>query len=182
VTVRAEDPPTDRSIPRGKQYWQAQSRSIFYTRTTGIWQPVWLEAVPQNYIERVRITASADGLVRFEAKVTGAEDRDFFAHITNRRGHSRSCGVVHHGRATATVRLANPRLWSPESPNLYDVQFRLGDDRVQSTSDSAPSPSRTAASHSTENHLPQDGPRPRLLARERFDAAHRRSHQISTSA
>lgn len=132
VTVRAEDPPTDRSIPRGKQYWQPQSRSIFYTRTTGIWQPVWLEAVPQNYIERVRITASADGVVRFEAKVTGAEDRDFFAHILTDAGVLEACGVVHHGRATATVRLANPRLWSPDSPNLYDVTFTLGDDRVTS--------------------------------------------------
>lgn len=44
VTVRAWDPPTDRSIPRGKQYWEPKSRSIFYTRTSGIWQSVWLEA------------------------------------------------------------------------------------------------------------------------------------------
>jgi beta-galactosidase/beta-glucuronidase len=44
VTVRADDPPTDRTIPRGKQYWEPKSRGIFYTRTTGIWQPVWLEA------------------------------------------------------------------------------------------------------------------------------------------
>lgn len=44
IVVRAEDPPEDRYQPRGKQYWQPQSRGIFYTRTTGIWQPVWLEA------------------------------------------------------------------------------------------------------------------------------------------
>src|SRR5258706_104259 len=132
VTVRAEDPPTDRSIPRGKQYWQPQSRSIFYTRTTGIWQSVWLEAVAQNYIERVRITASADGVVRFEAKVNGAEDRDFYAHVTTDAGVVEACGAIHHGRATATLHLANPRLWSPESPNLYEVSFTLGEDRVQS--------------------------------------------------
>ncbi|MGE5358082.1 MAG: sugar-binding domain-containing protein, partial [Bacteroidales bacterium] len=41
ITVRAENMPTDRSIPRGKQYWEVKSRSIFYTRTSGIWQPVW---------------------------------------------------------------------------------------------------------------------------------------------
>jgi len=44
ITVRAEDPPTDRFIPRGKQYWEVQSRGIFYKRTSGIWQTVWLEA------------------------------------------------------------------------------------------------------------------------------------------
>ena len=35
LTLRAEDPPTDRYIPRGKQYWEPKSRGIFYTRTTG---------------------------------------------------------------------------------------------------------------------------------------------------
>ena len=45
ITVRAEDPPTDRYIPRGKQYWEPKSRGIFYTRTTGIWQTVWLEEI-----------------------------------------------------------------------------------------------------------------------------------------
>jgi beta-galactosidase/beta-glucuronidase len=39
VVVRAEDPPTDRYIPRGKQYWEERPASIFYARTTGIWRP-----------------------------------------------------------------------------------------------------------------------------------------------
>src|SRR5262249_50228503 len=69
LVVRAEDPPTDRYIPRGKQYWEPKSRGIFYTRTTGIWQPVWLEAVGDAYIESVRITPSNDGTVRFEARI-----------------------------------------------------------------------------------------------------------------
>lgn len=56
VTVRAGDPPADRYIPRGKQYWQPKSRGIFYTRTTGIWQTVWLEAAGESYLEKVRIT------------------------------------------------------------------------------------------------------------------------------
>src|SRR5579862_1649547 len=58
VTVRAEDPPTDRSIPRGKQYWEPKSRGIFYTRTSGIWQTVWMEPVAETHLERVRITPS----------------------------------------------------------------------------------------------------------------------------
>lgn len=60
IAVRAEDPPADRYIPRGKQYWEPQSRGIFYTRTTGIWQSVWMEATGESYLERARITPSND--------------------------------------------------------------------------------------------------------------------------
>jgi beta-galactosidase/beta-glucuronidase len=42
VIVRAEDPSRDVTIPRGKQYWREESEGIFYTRTTGIWQTVWM--------------------------------------------------------------------------------------------------------------------------------------------
>jgi hypothetical protein len=69
VTVRAFDPPTDRYIPRGKQYWEPQSRSIFYTRTSGIWQSVWMEAAGESYLEQVRITPALDGTVRFEGRI-----------------------------------------------------------------------------------------------------------------
>ena len=44
VVVRAWDGWNDRTLPRGKQYWKPRSESIFYTRTTGIWQTVWMEA------------------------------------------------------------------------------------------------------------------------------------------
>ena len=54
--MRAEDPPTDRYIPRGKQHWEEKPASIFYARTTGIWQTVWAEPVPHSYLESVRIT------------------------------------------------------------------------------------------------------------------------------
>jgi beta-galactosidase/beta-glucuronidase len=51
VTVRVEDLPKDRYIPRGKQHWELKSTSIFYTRTSGIWQSVWLELVGYSYLE-----------------------------------------------------------------------------------------------------------------------------------
>ena len=73
--MRAEDPPTDRYIPRGKQYWEPKSRGIFYTRTSGIWQTVWLEAVGDSYLERVRITPSLDGAVRFDARARAPGSR-----------------------------------------------------------------------------------------------------------
>ncbi|HEY4552694.1 MAG TPA: sugar-binding domain-containing protein, partial [Bacillaceae bacterium] len=60
LTVRVEDPSEDVTIPRGKQYWHEKSESIFYTRTTGIWQTVWMEAVEETHIGRIRWTPEID--------------------------------------------------------------------------------------------------------------------------
>jgi beta-galactosidase/beta-glucuronidase len=56
LVVRAEDPSRDTTIPRGKQYWKEESEGIFYTRTTGIWQTVWLEPVNERRIASLRLT------------------------------------------------------------------------------------------------------------------------------
>ena len=56
VVVRAEDDPLDMHKPRGKQDWEREPHGIWYPRTTGIWQPVWLEPVPPTHITRVRFT------------------------------------------------------------------------------------------------------------------------------
>lgn len=56
IVVRVEDDPLDLAQPRGKQDWLEHPHDIWYPRTTGIWQPVWLEPVPSTYIARVRWT------------------------------------------------------------------------------------------------------------------------------
>ena len=56
VTVKVEDDPHDLSKPRGKQDWQLEPHSIWYPRTSGIWQTVWLERVPRTYVDKVRWT------------------------------------------------------------------------------------------------------------------------------
>jgi beta-galactosidase/beta-glucuronidase len=127
ITVRAEDPPTDRSIPRGKQYWEPKSRGIFYTRTSGIWQSVWMEPVAETHLERVRITPAQDGTVRFEAVVASPRpDLEFHAIVSHARDIVASAMVRAAGSpSTATLSVNEPRLWSPQSPNLYDVAFEL---------------------------------------------------------
>jgi beta-galactosidase/beta-glucuronidase len=127
ITVRAEDPPTDRFLPRGKQYWEVQSRGIFYKRTSGIWQTVWLEATGASYLEQVRITPSNDGSVRFAARISRSEPGLEFRARISRDGKLVASGAAANDgtRAVAGAALLQPALWSVNSPNLYQVTFEL---------------------------------------------------------
>lgn len=127
VTVRVEDPPTDRSIPRGKQYWEVKSRGIFYTRTSGIWQTVWLEAVNETHLEKVRITTENDGAVRFEAFVANPAAGAELHALIRFQGKTVSSAMTaaESSPVTLIAGVPAPRLWSPSSPNLYDVTFEL---------------------------------------------------------
>ena len=71
LVVRAEDRPLDLTQPRGKQYWEPKSLGIFYTRTTGIWQPVWVESRAVNHIQRVKILTNGE---QVSVEVTGRGD------------------------------------------------------------------------------------------------------------
>jgi beta-galactosidase/beta-glucuronidase len=72
VVVRAEDGVGDLTQPRGKQFWEPEPAAIWYHRTTGIWQPVWLEPVAESYLsELVWTPSAAQRSVRVNAKITG---------------------------------------------------------------------------------------------------------------
>ncbi len=128
VVVRAEDPSTDRSIPRGKQYWEPKSASIWYTRTSGIWQPVWLEAVPDPCLESAVIRPAIDEsmatvavrLSRFLPDLRVRVKVDF-------KGEFQASGETRVGGEwnSVTVQLPSQRLWSPERPDLYDASLEL---------------------------------------------------------
>jgi len=131
VVVRAWDPPEDRAIPRGKQYWEPKSRGIFYTRTSGIWQSVWLEAAGESWLEFVRIAPRLDGTVTFHGRVARPQ-AGLTLHVTVKSGES----VVAAGAGSLSDRkyvdaaafVRNPRLWTLERPHLYDVIFELKKD------------------------------------------------------
>jgi beta-galactosidase/beta-glucuronidase len=128
VVVRAEDPPTDRYIPRGKQHWEAKAVSIFYARTTGIWQTVWLEPVPASYLESVRITSNTEGIVSFSAKIAcpaPSQSVRIEIHDGDGRTLASSMSLADGPRALASAYLSEPRLWSPGSPYLYGVRIEL---------------------------------------------------------
>jgi beta-galactosidase/beta-glucuronidase len=128
VVVRVLDPGTDRTIPRGKQYWRAKSERIFYTRTTGLWQPAWLEAVHPLHIADFRITPDVDqSVVTVEASLARRAP-DLRLRATARfEGEvtAQAETVVTDARPLAVLRLAGQRLWSPERPNLYDLTLEL---------------------------------------------------------
>lgn len=139
IVIRAEDQPEDRYMPRGKQYWELKSKRIWYTRTSGVWQSVWLESAGGSYLEQVHVTPSNDGTVRFDARLAHTSAGLAF-HVEIRDGErtvAAAMGSVAEARAISAAIVRDPKLWSPESPALYDVTFELRRgaevvDRVQS--------------------------------------------------
>jgi beta-galactosidase/beta-glucuronidase len=145
VVVRAEDPSRDATIPRGKQYWKEESEGIFYTRTTGIWQTVWLEPVNEKRIGGLRLTPDVDAAqVDVEVAVEGFEPGLALRFLISLHGEvvlddradlrapliERSLPLLARGTAPETPHLGEwprPALWSPEHPNLYDLRLELLD-------------------------------------------------------
>ena len=125
LVVRADDPASDRTIPRGKQFWGERPEGIFYTATTGIWQTVWLEPLPQRRVTSLRLSSKLDqGALEFEVATSGpAATVDLQATLGGRPVGS-ATGPPGRGR----VSLAQVALWTPDSPALYDVTVRLTDD------------------------------------------------------
>jgi len=142
IVVRAQDFHRDLTLPRGKQYWKEQSESIWYTGTTGIWQTVWLEALPAIYLDRVKYTPDIDAnVIDIRAFVNGWEaGRDIRLRVQ----------IQFAGELVTedTFRLLAPeerrgfalrdfndhglgRWWTPETPHLYDVAFTLLVDGVE---------------------------------------------------
>jgi beta-galactosidase/beta-glucuronidase len=121
VVVRAEDPVSDKTIPRGKQYWKPEPKSIFYTPTTGIWQSVWIEPLPARHIDRLRITPNLSATaVDFE--IGGDGQVELVAHLDH-EVVGRWSGPAGSGR----MQLERVVPWHPDSPRLYDLEARLFD-------------------------------------------------------
>ncbi len=127
VTVRVEDPPEDRALPRGKQYWEPKSRGIFYTRTSGIWQPVWLESVGQSYLSSGRFVFNHEGQARFDLRIgepSGLLEAEAVL-LWDGKPVARSRSSAVGDKAVVAMAVESPRVWSLGNPNLYDVELTL---------------------------------------------------------
>lgn len=137
IVVRAHDDPADLGQPRGKQDWQETPHGIWYNRTTGIWQPVWLEEVPQSYVETLHFSADlANARVDAEIAIAGRRLADGACRITLMHGSERlACVTVALGGARARIAIPvealtqeqkrRALLWSPDNPVLVDVRCEL---------------------------------------------------------
>ena len=125
--LRAKDYPTDRYLPRGKQYWEPKSRSIYYRRTTGIWQTVWLGGAGSSYLKKVRIDTELNGTVKFSARVVRpGKGLELTAKVSD-EGKTVTTATVSAAqvRTGAVVVVPDPTHWEPQRPHLYDVTFTL---------------------------------------------------------
>lgn len=140
IVVRAEDMPLDLTQPRGKQDWQEQSHSIWYHRTTGIWQPVWLEPVSPTHITNVRWTPDIDqGMLGLSVGLhrpleAGAEAAMRLRVQLTLHGVMLADDVyaVQGAEVQRQIAIGLPdevsrekTLWSPEHPNLVDATLTL---------------------------------------------------------
>ncbi|WP_182866603.1 glycoside hydrolase family 2 protein [Rhodopirellula sp. JC639] len=130
LVVRVEDATEEYQL-RGKQVLDA--RGIWYTQVSGIWQTVWMEEVPRNYIEDLKITTSAEaGTITVAPKIKG----DGGVVVVVKDGDS----IVAHRRGGDTIELNIPdaKLWSPAAPHLYNIEVSLlgPDDRPVDTAGS----------------------------------------------
>jgi hypothetical protein len=137
VAVRVDDDPHELTKPRGKQDWQLEPHSIWYPRTTGIWQTVWFEHVSSTYIEKLRWTPHLDGFaITIEARIAGELIPNLEIEIVLQHGER----LLAHDRYAVMDRemdrriiLSDPGIddfrnelfWSPERPTLFDAKIRL---------------------------------------------------------
>lgn len=152
LTVYVEDDERDPMIARGKQSERFFSHGCDYTRTTGIWQSVWLEYLPKTHIERVRMTPSlAAKSIVIQAYVVGSGTLSVSAFWDGKVVGSAAiaaCGIVHEGplengalpdgdprpgtAVTLTLPLEEIHPWQVGAGGLYDLTLTFGHDEVKS--------------------------------------------------
>ena len=147
VVVRAVDDPADLEKPRGKQDWKLEPHSIWYPRTTGIWQTVWLEVVPSLYVAAVKWTSSLkkweigldvyveggvhDG-VQLAVRIWSGQQTlamDGYTFVTDPlSAGSKAAAEIHRKIALSDPGIddfRNDLLWSPGKPTILDVELTL---------------------------------------------------------
>lgn len=122
LVVRVHDDTDAGFHSRGKQ--KTRRGGIWYTPQSGIWQTVWMEAVPRRYIEGLHIVPLFDRSA-VEVTVRCAQPLQCEATVDGRT-------VPFTSGEAARIPMPDFRAWSPEDPYLYDLSVTLGEDRVES--------------------------------------------------
>ena len=136
IELKAEDDYRDMEMPRGKQFWELNSRSIFYSRTTGIWQTVWLEAVDPLYLVSCHITPEFDRrAVRFEYQLSETAKGIAFDISFQGMAAANLTVAPQSCKGSVTIGLDQTGLqawnfqedlaWTPENPRLFDAEITV---------------------------------------------------------
>ena len=132
ICVQAQDDTRDRLNPTGKQSEKYYSYGCFYTRTTGIWQTVWIEFVPQNYILKAKYTTDIENAVlSIQATVIGKGTLKAEAFYEDRKVGEASV-TTHGGNTLLNITLLEKHLWEVGCGRLYDLVLTFDEDKVQS--------------------------------------------------
>ena len=123
IKIRVWDPTDEGPQPRGKQVRKPEG--IWYTPVTGIWQTVWLEAVPESYIVSTKHTADIDAhTITVSAEVENIQAGDQLK-IEVLDGKSVVTTKEVDAAGTAVISMENEKLWSTTNPFLYDLHITL---------------------------------------------------------
>jgi beta-galactosidase/beta-glucuronidase len=123
LTIKVWDPTNDGPQPRGKQV--SKPEGIWYTPVTGIWQTVWLEPVAQKSIANLKMVPNIDeGILTVSADVNGAKYGDIIEVIAYDGSSMITTSKAAVGE-DMVLSIPSAKLWSPESPFLYDLDVKL---------------------------------------------------------
>ena len=126
LVVAVWDPTDTGWQPRGKQV--LNPKGIWYTAVTGIWQTVWLEPVPAQSIEKLKLVPDVD---RERLVVTVVAPKGLTVHLKARFAGQDVAETSGPAGEALELRIPQPKLWWPEEPNLYDLEVSLlSDGRV----------------------------------------------------
>ena len=132
LTVYAQDDTRSPMQPIGKQSDRYASHDCSYTRTTGIWQTVWLEFVPVHYIKQVWYYPNiSEKSLTIKACVEGTGTLEAHASYEGKACGSASA-FCSCGNVFLTLPLDELHLWEPGAGRLYDLDLSFGDDKVSS--------------------------------------------------
>jgi hypothetical protein len=133
LMVKVSNPLEEGIGPRGKQ--TLNPTQIFYTASSGIWQTVWMEVVAQSYIKSLKITPDLDkGVVNLIVNGSGNAPLEVKV-LDGKKVIATLSGLqpsLPGGERNIAIKVPNAKLWSPDSPFLYDLEITLGKDKVKS--------------------------------------------------
>ncbi|GLQ58008.1 glycoside hydrolase family 2 protein [Devosia nitrariae] len=147
VVVRAEDQPLDVRFPRGKQDWLESPHNIWYHRTTGIWQPVWLAVVPDLHVTDLHFVPDiTQSRVRCEVRLNTVPSRPVLLSLRlSAEGKTLAEQAIKISDSEIAFDISIAALqhgtyrdhltWTPERPNLIDAELVLDGetpDRIES--------------------------------------------------